>query len=132
MIILYKEKKQATFYDILKISFLTVIVSCWRPDGIYYPIFILFLYFILGKKVICKKAAITAFLIIMIVNCLIGVINYLTVGIDRNIVNTDTNTLDLFTVNTKTWVKWNSVTSNVAKYKAPINIDIRNKVITLL
>ena len=80
MIILYKEKKELDFYEILKISFLTIIISCWRTEGIYYSFFILILYFILGKKVISRKVAIISFAIIMITNVLIGKINNLMIG----------------------------------------------------
>ena len=31
-------------YELLKISFITIIISCWRTEGIYYPFFILILY----------------------------------------------------------------------------------------
>ena len=72
LIILYKKQNKATFKDIIKISFLTIIISCWRTEGLYYPFFILILFFILGKKVISKKIAILIFFIIMITNFYIG------------------------------------------------------------
>ena len=44
LIVLYKEQKKITISDISKISFLTVIISCWRTEGLYYPVFILILF----------------------------------------------------------------------------------------
>ena len=80
MLVLYKEKKELPFRELLHISFLTIIVSCWRTEGIYYPFLILILYFILGKKVINRKTAIIAFFIIMIIDFSIGKINNLMIG----------------------------------------------------
>ena len=80
LIILYKEQKRTTINDILRISFITIIISSWRTEGLYYPFFILILYFILGKKVICKKAAIISILLIMIFNVSIGKINNYMIG----------------------------------------------------
>ena len=80
LIILYKEKKEINFDELIKISFLTIIISCWRTEGFYYPFFILILYFILGKKVISKKTAIISFFIIIVVNFSIGKINNLMIG----------------------------------------------------
>ena len=75
IIILYKEQKKATNIELLKISFLTIIITCWRTEAFYYPIFILILYFILGKKIIAKRVAIIGLLIIMIINGSIGKLN---------------------------------------------------------
>lgn len=80
ILILFKENKQLDFYELLKISFLTIIISCWRTEGIYYPFFILILYFTLGKKVVSKKVAIISFVVIMIINLSIGKINNLMIG----------------------------------------------------
>ena len=80
IIILYKKQNKATFKDILKISLLTVIVSCWRTEGLYYPFFILILFLILGKKVISKKISILLFFIIMITNFYIGRANNSMIG----------------------------------------------------
>jgi len=80
MLILFKENRKVDFYELLKISFLTIIISCWRTEGIYYPFFILILYLILGKKVISRKLAIISFVLIMIINVSIGKINNLMIG----------------------------------------------------
>lgn len=80
MIILYKNKEQATRYDIIKISLLTIIISCWRTEGFYYPICILLLYLIMGNKIIRKKVAIAVSLVIMIISFSIGKINNLMIG----------------------------------------------------
>ena len=80
MIILYKQKKQADVKDILKISLLTIIIACWRTEAIYYPLFILALYLILGNKVISKKVAIIASLIVTITNFGVAKINNLMIG----------------------------------------------------
>lgn len=80
MIIIYKEQKKLTIKDIIKISFLTIIISAWRTEGIYYPIFMLILYYILGKKVISKKMAIISILIVMIFNIAVGKINNIMIG----------------------------------------------------
>lgn len=79
-IIIYKKKKQLEFNDILKISLLTIIISCWRTEAIYYPVFILALYLILGNKVIRKKVAFMATLIITITNFGIAKVNNLMIG----------------------------------------------------
>lgn len=75
LIVLYKEKKKITISDILNISFLTVIISCWRTEGLYYPVFILILFLFLGKKLIRKKVAIITFILIMITNLSVGKLN---------------------------------------------------------
>lgn len=80
MIIIYKQQKKVTVKDIIKISFLTIIISTWRTEGIYYPIFILILYFILGKKVISKKMAIISILTVIILNIAVGKINNIMIG----------------------------------------------------
>lgn len=80
LIILYKEQKKIKINELLKIGFITIIISCWRTEGLYYPIFILILYFILGEKVIRKKLAILTFVVIMIFNVSIGKINNYMIG----------------------------------------------------
>lgn len=80
LIVLYKNNKTATFNDIIKISLLTIIVSCWRTEGFYYPIFVLILYLIMGNKIIRKKVAIIVFIVITIINFSIGKINNLMIG----------------------------------------------------
>lgn len=80
MIVIYKEQKKVTIKDIIKISFLTIVISAWRTEGIYYPIFILILYFILGKKVISKKMAIVSISVVMILNIAVGKINNAMIG----------------------------------------------------
>ena len=129
LLILYKEQKQATLHDIIKISFLTVILSCWRLEGICLPVLILLLYFIMGNKVIRKKTAIISFLIIMLINCLFGVINYLIVGSVSTSMYDTLKSLELYSIGTPTWIKWNTVTSTV---KTPINLEVRNNVIKFL
>lgn len=80
MIILYKHKKQVTVNEILKISLLTIIIACWRTEAMYYPLFILVLYLILGNKVISKKVAIIASLIVIITTFGVAKINNLMIG----------------------------------------------------
>lgn len=80
IIILYKKNNKATFTDILKISLLTIIISCWRTEAIYYPLFILILYLFLGNKIIRKKVAIVVTLIITIINFGITKVNNLMIG----------------------------------------------------
>lgn len=80
MISLFKEKEKITKRDILQISIVTILISCWRTEGIYYPIMMLILYFVLGEKVIRRKIAIITFLIITIANFSIGKINNLMIG----------------------------------------------------
>lgn len=132
MLILFKKQKEATLFDIIKISFLTVIISCWRIEGILYPLLVLILYLIFGNKVIRKKTVITAFLIVLLINSLFGAINYLIGGTNNYVINENSNALDLYNMGTTTWVKWNTVTSRVGRYKTPINLDIRNNVISAL
>ena len=80
MIKIYKEQKKVTIREIIKISFLAILISAWRTEGIYYPIFILILYFVLGKKIISKKMAILSILIVMIFNIAVGKINNTMIG----------------------------------------------------
>lgn len=80
MIILYKDKKEITFKESFKISLLTIIISVWRTEALYYPLFILVLFFILGKQVVRKKSAIIAFIMIMVANIYIGKVNNLMIG----------------------------------------------------
>lgn len=80
IIILYKKNNKATVTDILKISFLTIIISCWRTEAIYYPLFILILYLILGNKIIRKKVVIVVTLIITIINFGITKVNNFMIG----------------------------------------------------
>lgn len=129
---LYKKQEKATLLDIIKISFLTVIISCWRLEGIFYPLLVLILYFSLGNKVVCKKVAVIAFIVVMLINSLFGAINYLLGGSNNYVASGDSNTLELYNIGTATWVKWSSITSRVEKFKTPINVDIRNNVISAL
>ena len=80
ILILYKENKEITFIEIFKISLVTIIISCWRTEGIYYPFFILMIYLVLGNRVIRKKTAIIAFFIVMIINVSIIKINNSMIG----------------------------------------------------
>lgn len=91
MIVLYKEKKKIVSTDILKISFLTIIISCWRTEAIYFPIFILILFLILGQEVIRRKVAVLAFLIIMIINFSIGKTNNVMIKNENYLVIKDNN-----------------------------------------
>lgn len=132
ILILYKKYEKVTLLDIIKISFLTVIISCWRIEGIFYLLFVMILYLILGNKVIRKKTAITAFIVVLVINSLFGLLNWLLGGFNNFVVSEESNTLDLYNMGTTTWVKWSSITSRVEKYKIPINMDIRNNVISAL
>lgn len=80
LIILYKSKQHIDFCELLTISFLTIIVSCWRTEGFYYPFLLLILYCILGKKVISKRVTIISFFIILTINISIGKINNWMIG----------------------------------------------------
>lgn len=80
LIILFKEQKQITLLEILKIIFYVVIISSWRTEGLYYPFFILTLFLILGNKIIRKKTAFIMFALIVIANGLIGKINNFMIG----------------------------------------------------
>lgn len=79
LLIIYKERK-VELKDILLISFLTIIVSCWRTEAFYYPYIVLILFLILGKKCIRKRVAMILFLIILISNYAIGKYNNYLIG----------------------------------------------------
>ena len=79
MIVLYKEQRKATSCELLEISIYTIIISCWRTEAIYYPIFIVILFYILGNKVIRRKTATILFFVIMIINFSIGKVNNLMI-----------------------------------------------------
>ena len=79
MISLFKEKKEVSTDKLVKICLLTIIISCWRTEAFYYPIFV-FIFLIINSKYI-KKLAIFLFLFVTVIsvifthflnNCLIG------------------------------------------------------------
>ncbi len=80
MLVLYKEQKKATFKDILEIIFAAIIVSCWRTEALYYPVFILIICLILNKKIISRKVSLITFFIIIIATISVGKINNQMIG----------------------------------------------------
>lgn len=80
LLIIYKERRKLEIKDILLISFLTIIISCWRTEGLYYPLILLILFCVLGNECIRKKTAIATLLIIVIFNYSIGKYNNYQIG----------------------------------------------------
>lgn len=80
LIVIYKEKTEIV--DIVKLGIITIIVSCWRTEAIYYPLIVLILLLLLGEKKIFKRFAFIFFVVVMLFD--LAIIRYNNMLISNN------------------------------------------------